>query len=379
MQLEFGKHAIDSGESSMAALNKLPGPRIGRANWSIWTWMCLMLCKLLQLGGIVGGIALILHIAFEQLSVLVLTWLVAITASTLVFKGYYIFLEKFSIVMIGLFSLFTFICLYFVQYTPYAISSADILDGLRFRLPESAVGFAIAAFGITGVGGDEVLYYPYWCIEKGYAAHAGKRQDNPEWVRRAKGWIKVMYVDALVAMVIYTLVTMAFYLLGAAVLHAQNNIPGGYQMIEILSKMYTESLGPGARAVFLLGAFIVLFSTIIAALAGWTRVSSDAIAQTGLFDFKNPVERKRAIALLAWIFPIIWSCLFLFIKLPVIMVLIGGVGTSLILLIVVFAAFHFRYRRLSPELRPGKIYDAAFWLSATVIVLLGIYGLTKLL
>ena len=61
------------------------------------------------------------------------------------------------------------------------------------------------------------------------------------------------------------------------------------------------------------------------------------------------------------------------------MVLIGGISTSLILLIVVFAAFHFRYYRLSSELQPGKIYDTAFWLSATVIVLLGLYGLIQLI
>jgi len=30
LQLEFGRHAINSGETSMEALNKLPGPRFGR-------------------------------------------------------------------------------------------------------------------------------------------------------------------------------------------------------------------------------------------------------------------------------------------------------------------------------------------------------------
>ena len=39
LQIEFGKHAIYSGETVMAAFNKLPGPRFGRANWSIWVWL----------------------------------------------------------------------------------------------------------------------------------------------------------------------------------------------------------------------------------------------------------------------------------------------------------------------------------------------------
>ena len=60
VQLEFGKHAISSGESTMASLNKLPGPRLFGTNWSIWTWLVLMLGKLLQVGGIVGGVVLAL-------------------------------------------------------------------------------------------------------------------------------------------------------------------------------------------------------------------------------------------------------------------------------------------------------------------------------
>jgi len=64
VQLEFGKHAISSGETTMAALNSLPGPRIGKANWSIWLWLILMLTKTLQLGGIIGGVVL----GLEQLA-----------------------------------------------------------------------------------------------------------------------------------------------------------------------------------------------------------------------------------------------------------------------------------------------------------------------
>ena len=39
LQMEFGKHAIYSGQTIMTAFNELPGPRWGKANWSIWTWL----------------------------------------------------------------------------------------------------------------------------------------------------------------------------------------------------------------------------------------------------------------------------------------------------------------------------------------------------
>ena len=41
-----------------------------------------------------------------------------------------------------------------------------------FTLPASFT-VAFAAFGIIGVGASELIYYPYWCLEKGYARHIG--------------------------------------------------------------------------------------------------------------------------------------------------------------------------------------------------------------
>ncbi len=80
--------------------------------------------------------------------------------------------------MIGIFTLITFACLYFLQFTPFAITWDHVWEGLTFNLPSAAVGVAIAAFGITGVGGDEKMYYNYWCIEKGYATYTGPRDDS---------------------------------------------------------------------------------------------------------------------------------------------------------------------------------------------------------
>jgi manganese transport protein len=82
-------------------------------------------------------------------------------------------------------------------------------------------------FGITGVGGDEIMYYNYWCIEKGYAAIPGPMMAAWNGPSRAKGWFKVMYLDAVLSMVVYTIVTAAFYLLGAAVLHDGGKRAGG--------------------------------------------------------------------------------------------------------------------------------------------------------
>jgi hypothetical protein len=70
--------------------------------------------------------------------------------------------------------------------------------------------------------------------------------------------------------------------------------------------------------------------------------------------------------------------LFLFIQLPVLMILLGGFMTSVLLLLVVYAAFHFRYRRLPLSLKPSLFYDIAFWLSGLAILMVGVYGVYKL-
>ena len=378
VQLEFGKHTILTGETAMQAFNKLPGPFFGKAKWAVWMVLGVIVIKLLQVGGIVGGVAIILNMAFPNIAIPVFCLLIAAIVALMVYRGYYSFIEKFSLAMIGFFTVFTFATLYFLRYTPYSIEFDNILEGLQFKLPKELVAVAIGAFGITGVGGDEIIHYNYWCLEKGYASFTGKRDDSIAWKKRAEGWIRVMKLDAVIAMCIYTAVTAAFYLLGAAVLNAQGGIPEGYAMIETLSAMYTESLGPKAKMFFLIGAFITLFSTLFAALAAWTRQTTDIFGTIGWIDFQNLKERKKTIAILAWIFPILWALLFIFIKLPVLMVLTGGIVGSFLLFLVVFAVVHFRYFRNNPQFKTGFIYDFILWLSICSIVGVGVLGIIKL-
>jgi hypothetical protein len=337
-------------------------------------WLILQPAKFLQVGGIVGGVALILTIVFPGSSVFLWCWLTVLVVAGLVSWGRYAFIEKVSLILITAFTALTLISVAMLQLTPYAIRTEQLVSGLQFHVPPGAILFLFGAFGLTGVGGDEIMHYTYWLIEKGYAAHTGPhREDDPQWAERARGWIRVMYWDALLSMVVYTIVTAAFYLLGAAVLHARGTIPQGFDMVKTLSTMYTESLGSWANALFLLGAFVVLFSTLFSALPAWTRIFADTFSRVGWGDFEDPVSRRRMIALLAWVFPVVWCLVFLYYKDPPMMVVIGGVATSLMLLLVVFAAAVFRLRAL-PELKPSILYDAAFLLSALSIVALAIYG-----
>ncbi len=377
VQLEFGKHTILTGETAMQAFNKLPGPRIRNTGWSVWSVFIIMIIKLLQVGGIVGGVAIILHTGFPSIPVSVWALIIALIAALLIFQGYYKFIERFSIYMIAFFTLFTFTSLYFLKFTPFAITGAQFWSGLFFQLPKSSLVYAFGAFGITGVGGDEIIHYNYWCLEKGYASFTGPKSNDPEWEKRAKGWLKVMQLDAMCAMLIYTTVTAAFYLLGAAVLHPQGLLPEGYGIIEKLSEIFTGTLGEHARTFFYAGSFIVLFSTVFAALAAWTRQFTDIFGQIGWINFFDQKERQKTIAMMAWLIPFIWAILFIFIRLPLAMVMIGGIVGSVLLFIVVFAVFHFRYSRTPKAFKAGLTNDFLFLISTLSIISIGLYGLIQ--
>ncbi len=380
IQLEFGKQAIRSGETVMTSLNKIGGPRFGKnkTNWSLWAWLFLWLFKPLQLGGIIGGVAITLHIAFPAISIFWFAVITGIVVASMVFKGYYFFIEKVSLVLMVLFTVFTIVAVVLLQKTPGAFSFGELIEGLKFKLPASAVGFAIAAFGLTGVGGDEIVAYNYWCLEKGYARFTGSHEETTEWKNRAKGWITVMNLDAVFSMVVYTLVTAAFYLLGASILYQSGDIPEGFGMIETLSRMYTESYGAWAKNFFLFGSFVVLFSTLFTALAIRTRIFSDLFGVVGWIDFFNFKQRKRTIAITAWVFPVIWVIALVWVKLPVLMVTIGGIVTFFMLLIIVYAGLHFRYKQKQFGIQSSKFYDLALGVSCMVIFLVGFYGAYKL-
>ena len=380
LQLEFGKRAIMTGETTFTSFNTLPGPKFGRAHFSIWTWLLLMVFKFLQVGGIVGLVAVLLHMAIPGIELLVWLWVVVASVAAIVFSGYYRILELLSILMIGLFTLFTLVSLVALQYTDAAIGIKEVLAGLTFSIPpgEGMLLLVIGAFGITGVGGDEIMHYNYWLIEKGYAAHSGRDDGSDAWERRARGWIRVMYIDAIFAMLVYTVVTVAFFLLGSALLHGKGVFNEGGQIFLVnLSRLYTETLGEWSAPLFYFGAFVVLFSTAFSALGAWTRQFTDAFGQIGILNFANLKERRLWIGGLAWVIPIIWGVVYLSFKNPVWMVFVGGFVTSIILLVVLFAAIVFKSRRRGSVIRTGRSYEAAFWLSAAMILFVGIWSVTQ--
>jgi manganese transport protein len=366
--------------TGVEALNRVPGPRSKRVNWAFCLWMATWPLKLLQMGGIVVAIAQVMCLAWPavdwpEVQLSVWMWTLALVVAALVSWEGYRAIEKTCIALLAMFTLLTLVSVVALQWTPYALSWSQVAAGYTFTLPRDQVLLfaVVGSFGLTGVGGDEVIQYTYWLIEKGYASYTGPREDTPEWRARARGWIRVMQLDALLSMVAYTVVTAAFYLLGAAVLHARGDVPKGAELIASLQTMYTQTLGPWASWIFLAGAFIVLFSTLYSALAAWARTFADALAHLFGFSFREVRPRRVATFWLTWMFGIAWAALGHLPLDPVTMVMWGGVATSLLLLLVVFAAIWFRWFGTRHEMTPGRLYDGALVVSCLSIAAFAIY------
>ena len=436
-QIEFGKHVITYGKSSLQSLNELPGPcyysekkgRHIKANWILTFWFIMFISILGQQGGIVGGVGQALAITFplteegeiknEALSKKValtiklneaksagkidvaaelnqqllavgdttqanddLLWSIIIAVFTIILlvNGKFSLIENFCIILVSSFTLITILNLFALQsHEAWSIKMDDILHGLSFSFPDSEDGnsallTAIATFGIIGVGASEILVYPYWCTEKGYGAYTGKRDQSQEWLSRANGWLRVMKWDAWGSMLVYTFCTIAFYLLGASVLGRTGLVPAGSEMIQTLSSMYNPVFGKWAEMIFLIGAVAVLFSTFFVALAGQSRMVVDALMTSGALQ-DNRDLRTKLIKALGFILPVLCvMCYALFPK-PVFLILISGSMQALMLPIVGFAVLYFRYKLSDSRLGYSKVWDFFLWVSFVSFLIVGIYQL----
>lgn len=372
VQEELGRYTISSGDTTFQALDRVPGPR-WRTSWVVWCWMLMLLGVFIQQGGIVGGVGQVFHLAFPRLSVEGWSAVTTAVVLLLLMRGQYRYVERICTVMVVTFTFITIACVLLLDWTPYAIKVEQLTEGFRFRIPEGGLAVAFAAFGITGVGATELIYYPYWCLEKGYARFVGEKDGRSEWVGRARSWIRVMQIDSLLAMVVYTVATVAFFILGAAVLNQMGTVPAGYDMVRTLSNMYTGTLGNWAYLLFLLGAFFVLYSTTFSATASNSRVIVDFLHLVRAIKVRSETQlwfwRRTVVALLLPLYVLIhW-----WVGEPVGMVLIGGVAQACMLPIIGFSTLYLRYRHTDPALKPGWWSDVLLWLCSTLMLAFALY------
>lgn len=468
VQIELGRYTISHGETTLAALDRVPGPRL-RVNWIIWCWFVMSLATIGQLGGIVAGVGQSMAMTFpikgDYLDAIrvpsskdferYIQWeddlaagspelsqmpperrerilrghrvlqgridslgdrgrliveriknneplvdattgaslvepptyddkiwasVVAVLTAGLLYWGRYNFIQNISTVLVVSFTFITIGNVISLQTTAqWHISAAQFMEGLSFG-PPAAMGqknpwlTALATFGIIGVGASELIAYPYWCLEKGYAKFTGPRADDEGWVRRAKGWLKVMYYDAFASMIVYTIATLAFFLMGVAVLYNEGLDPDGMRMVSTLAEAYVPVFGVYAKWLFLLGAVAVLYSTFLVANAANARMYTDAVKVFRLMNPHSETSHNRAISIFSVMLPLMCLAVFCSGVNPVRIILIAGTMQALMLPIIGVGAIYLRYARTDPRLRPGLLWDMCLLVSFIGLSIAGIWG-----
>lgn len=309
VQMELARWTILNGRPALDGFRDV-GPRIGRLSWINWLWIGMDFAKMFQRGGIIGGTAaacsILLPIHGAALSTSSLTiWALIVTGSAILIlqTGKYHIIERVEVVGITLKTVITFGLALALPFTAFGYGTEQLADGLSFQIPAGTVGIALAMFGITGVGADEMTTYTYWCLEKGYARWTGPDDGTEQRARRAEGWLKVMRLDVGVSWIVCTVCTLSFYVIGASVLHPQGLVPAGNDMITTLSHSYTDTLGPWAKYLFLAGAISVLFSVTVASSASVPRLWTNTLGLLGVINWHDMRSRTRTIRILTCCLP----------------------------------------------------------------------------
>ncbi len=412
VQVELGRYAIVHGKTTLAAFDSLPGPRLG-ASWICWLWLIMMLVTQAQIAAMEGAVGQAAHMAFPAASDALANaagaivpawgvflhnrqehvWAAATTAAAilLLLSGGYRRLERITTILVAAVTLFTVVSVVILQWTEFRITLPNIREGFTLALPAAAVGLAFSAFGITGVGAAELVAYPYWCIEKGYARFVGARPDpalaDGGWVGRARGWIRVMQLDAWVSMAVFTVATAAFYLLGAAVLHPQGLDPKGAEMIPTLSRMYLQPLEGTplgwlrglTRVGFLLGAWAVLFKTLYVATAANARLTVDFLNLTGVRRAEGEAARERGIRFFSVLYPLLALGLYYAFREPQGLIKAGGIAQAVMLPLIAGATIFLRVRDNDPRVGPSKLSDLFTWLAFLGITTVASYSIFDLI
>ncbi|MFM7316082.1 MAG: Nramp family divalent metal transporter [bacterium] len=385
VQIELGRHALTHGQTTLEAFNSL-GPRRGRTNWICWCWFAMMLATQSQIGAMEGLIGQAATMAFPDISQSVTNslgipsdafWatLTTLSAIALLLSGGYQRVEKITTFLVAAVTAVTVLAVIALPWSPPPIdfSLGSVLSGLTFSIPSNGLAVAMATFGITGVGASELVAYPYWCLEKGYGKATGKRDESAEWASRAKGWMRVMQIDAWFSMIVFTVGTIAFYILGAAVLHARSLEPKGSDMIRQLSQMYT-SLGSWTQTAFLLGAWAVLFKTLYVATAGNSRQTADFLNIARLWPNAPGPERTRRVNHLCIIYPTLALCIYLMLGDPKTLVTIGGFAQALMLPVIAGSALRLMIRDGDRRILGGTLWMGLVVIAAALIALVAGYG-----
>jgi hypothetical protein len=139
-----------------------------------------------------------------------------------------------------------------------------------------------------GAGGfASQVWYSYWVLGAGYGSAKDRECGVPADVpalrsmtsasaERIKGWCRVVYADATIALLIGTTVTVGFLMAGAGVLRPMELAPQGEEVATSLAQIFSLWWGSFGGFIFIFSSIAALIGTQVGQMAGWPRLLADA-------------------------------------------------------------------------------------------------------
>jgi Mn2+/Fe2+ NRAMP family transporter len=189
--------------------------------------------------------------------------------------------------------------------------------------------------------------------------------------------MRVMLCDAFLSMVIYTVATLAFFLMGVSVLHSEGRDPDGMRMVSTLAMAYVPVFGEYAKWLFLVGAFAVLYSTFLVAIAGHSRTYTDAFKLLHWLPRNSERAHRRSVSIVGVVLPLLSLATYWIGVNPVRAVLLSGLMQAILLPMLGFAALYFRRTATDPRLKPRPVWDIALVVSCLGLLVAGVWGVVK--
>ncbi len=285
------RYTVCTGEGMIDMISRVPGPK----NWGVWiTLIAQSAAATISIGSIAAAAGIFVH-SLIGISPLIAGWMVTIFALVVVWFDVFNFLKI-------LMSFFIVIVVIGVLYVSIAVFPGfeTILRGLLFDVP-AVPDWALTSDGIQANPWREILpllgwaaggfasqvWYTYWVMGAGYGASAGRGYGRPAdeqmlktmsiaTARKIKGWCRVVYADASLAMIIGVVTTAGFLIAGAGVLRPNQLAPEGPQVATTLATVFSSRWGAFGGTLFMIAGTCALIGTQIGQLAGWPRLLADS-------------------------------------------------------------------------------------------------------
>jgi len=285
------RYTVCTGEGMIDMFDRIPGP----SHWVVWIVLVVQfISATISIGSVASAAGIFLN-SLIPISPYFGGWFVTIFSLLVVWSGIFDLLK----IVMSLFVLIIIIGVLYVAITVFP-GFEILIKSFLIKVPAVPEWVYVKAGASPnpwkeilpllgwGAGGfASQVWYTYWVLGAGYGAAKDRGYGKPAdltmlrdmtraTAEKIKGWCRVVYADATIAMIIGNTVTVGFLMAGAGVLRPLQLAPQGEQVATTLAQLFSLKWGVFGGFIFMLSATVALISTQVGQLAGWPRLLADS-------------------------------------------------------------------------------------------------------